>query len=76
MDDDNSKLKTNPVADNGLCPVWTVENEMVFKIHTPELAAVRFVVQDLDVFGDPNVIGQACIPIGSRDNLSIRPGAC
>ena len=35
----------------------------------PELAIIRFVAQDEDVFGDPNFIGQASFPVNS-----LRPG--
>ena len=34
-----------------------------FDIVCPELALIRFVVQDEDVFGDPNFLGQATFPV-------------
>lgn len=47
--------------DNGLNPVW---NELCdFDILNPEVAMIRFVVQDEDVFGDPAFLGQATIPV-------------
>jgi phosphatidylinositol phospholipase C gamma-1 len=48
-------------VDNGLNPVW---NELcVFDILNPEVALIRFVVQDEDMFGDPNFLGQATFPV-------------
>jgi len=48
-------------VDNGLNPVWNESCE--FDILNPEVAMIRFVVQDEDVFGDPNFLGQATIPV-------------
>ena len=31
----------------------------------PDLALIRFCAQDEDVFGDPNFIGQAVLPVAS-----------
>eukprot|EP00047_Mylnosiga_fluctuans_P014182 m.36079 g.36079 ORF g.36079 m.36079 type:complete len:972 (-) comp5374_c0_seq1:1778-4693(-) len=72
IEDDNTKYKTRTVHDNGLCPVWN--EEVSFTISMPELASIRFVVQDEDMFGDPNTIGQASFPIGSAADPSIRTG--
>ncbi|XP_039287689.1 1-phosphatidylinositol 4,5-bisphosphate phosphodiesterase gamma-1-like [Nilaparvata lugens] len=59
--DHGVKLTTKTVADNGLNPVW---NDFCdFDVHKPELAMLRFVVQDEDMFGDKNFIGQATYPI-------------
>ena len=48
-------------VDNGLNPVWN--ETCVFDIINPDLAMIRFVVQDEDMFGDPNFLGQATYPI-------------
>jgi len=48
-------------VDNGFNPVWNEFCE--FDVLNPEVALVRFVVQDEDMFGDPNFLGQATIPI-------------
>lgn len=72
VEEDICKFKTPVVPDNGLCPIWN--EEMSFNISVPELASVRFIVQDEDMFGDPNTIGQACYPLGGRDFLAIRNG--
>lgn len=59
--DGNNKYKTETKVDNGFNPVW---NELCeFDISNPELAMIRFVVQDEDMFGDPNFLGQASFPI-------------
>ena len=72
LEGDSAKFKTPTIADNGLCPVWN--EDCKFTVSLPELACIRFIVQDEDMFGDPNTIGQACFPIGSRDDPSLRPG--
>ncbi|XP_037977873.1 1-phosphatidylinositol 4,5-bisphosphate phosphodiesterase gamma-1 isoform X2 [Plutella xylostella] len=55
------KLVTKTVGDNGINRVW---NEICeFEVANPELALIRFLVQDEDMFGDPNFIGQATYPL-------------
>jgi len=51
------------LVDNGFNPVWNESCE--FDIFNPEVALMRFVVQDEDVFGEPNFLGQATIPVRS-----------
>ena len=46
---------------NSFNPIWFAKFE--FDINNPECALLRFVVQDLDVFGDPIDLGQAVIPV-------------
>ena len=53
---------TLPV-DNGFNPVWNETCE--FDIINPDMALIRFVVQDVDMFGDPNFLGQASYPVKS-----------
>ena len=48
---------------NSFNPVWFTKFE--FDINNPDCALLRFVVQDLDVFGDPIDLGQAVIPVPS-----------
>ena len=51
-----------PIPDyNGFNPIWNEGCE--FDIVNPDLALLRFAVQDEDVFGDPNFIGQAVYPL-------------
>ncbi|XP_052817570.1 1-phosphatidylinositol 4,5-bisphosphate phosphodiesterase gamma-1-like isoform X4 [Mya arenaria] len=68
LDCDNNKFKTFPASSNGLNPVWSKQN-YDFDIRCPDLAMIRFVVYDEDMFGDPNVLGQATFPI-----KCLRPG--
>nr|CAD7442459.1 unnamed protein product [Timema bartmani] len=59
--DSGVKLTTKTVTDNGFNPVW---NEICeFDIANPPYALLRFVVQDEDMFGDSNFIGQATYPL-------------
>lgn len=50
-----------PSEENGFNPVWNEGCE--FELVNPDLALLRFCVQDEDVFGDPNFIGQFVVPI-------------
>ncbi|NXG55272.1 PLCG1 phosphodiesterase, partial [Hemiprocne comata] len=59
---DNSKNKTDVVADNGFNPVWFFK-QFVFDINNPEFAFLRFVVYEEDMFSDPNFLAQATFPV-------------
>ncbi|NXK05898.1 PLCG1 phosphodiesterase, partial [Herpetotheres cachinnans] len=59
---DNSKNKTDVVADNGFNPVW-IFKQFVFDINNPEFAFLRFVVYEEDMFSDPNFLAQATFPV-------------
>ncbi|XP_071959043.1 1-phosphatidylinositol 4,5-bisphosphate phosphodiesterase gamma-1-like isoform X2 [Antedon mediterranea] len=59
--DSRNKFKTATIVDNGFNPVFKESCE--FDILNPEFAFIRFVVQDEDMFGDPNFIGQATYPL-------------
>ncbi|RWS31552.1 phospholipase C gamma-like protein, partial [Leptotrombidium deliense] len=58
---DCAKCKTSTIHDNGFNPVW--KETFIFEICCPELALLRFVVYNEDMFGDPNFIGQKTYPI-------------
>ncbi|EPY81768.1 1-phosphatidylinositol-4,5-bisphosphate phosphodiesterase gamma-2 [Camelus ferus] len=61
---DNNKFKTTVVNDNGLSPVWAATQEKVtFEIYDPNLAFLRFVVYEEDMFSDPNFLAHATYPI-------------
>lgn len=60
--DSGVKLTTKPIADNGFNPKWA-EELVEFTVYNPEFALLRFLVQDEDVFGEPNFIGQATYPV-------------
>ncbi|XP_011505251.1 PREDICTED: 1-phosphatidylinositol 4,5-bisphosphate phosphodiesterase gamma-1 [Ceratosolen solmsi marchali] len=59
--DSGLKLTTKLIADNGFNPIWNESCE--FQVTNPNLAFLRFVVLDEDMFGDSNFIGQATYPI-------------
>uniref|UniRef100_A0A8C6PXL7 Phosphoinositide phospholipase C n=1 Tax=Nothobranchius furzeri TaxID=105023 RepID=A0A8C6PXL7_NOTFU len=58
------KFKTSVDHDNGLKPVWKVPAEPVeFTVYEPELTFLRFVVNEEDMFSDPNFLAQATFPV-------------
>ncbi|XP_049608094.1 1-phosphatidylinositol 4,5-bisphosphate phosphodiesterase eta-2a isoform X2 [Syngnathus scovelli] len=59
---DCSKEQTRVVDDNGFNPMW--EETLVFTVHMPELALVRFLVWDHDPIGQ-DFIGQRTIAFNS-----------
>ncbi|XP_041806200.1 1-phosphatidylinositol 4,5-bisphosphate phosphodiesterase delta-4 [Chelmon rostratus] len=82
---DQTKEETSHINNNGFNPVW---NETLnFVIHTPELALVRFVVEDYDKASRNDFIGQftlpfTCIQAGyrhihllSKDGTAIPPSS-
>ncbi|XP_074646958.1 1-phosphatidylinositol 4,5-bisphosphate phosphodiesterase gamma-1-like isoform X2 [Tubulanus polymorphus] len=61
--DFNNKYKTVTKAVNGFNPVWNVTG--VFDILNPDLAFLRFIVYDEDMFGDPIFLGHGTFPVRS-----------
>uniref|UniRef100_H3C2R3 1-phosphatidylinositol 4,5-bisphosphate phosphodiesterase gamma n=1 Tax=Tetraodon nigroviridis TaxID=99883 RepID=H3C2R3_TETNG len=60
----DEKFKTAVYRDNGLNPVWKAPAEpMTFTVHEHELAFLRFVVYEEDMFSDPNFLAQATFPV-------------
>ncbi|CAG9530654.1 unnamed protein product [Cercopithifilaria johnstoni] len=60
---DSTTTRTRPIASNGLNPIWN--EKFSFKVHCPEIALLRFYVEDGDFMGpkmDP-FIGQAVYPL-------------
>uniref|UniRef100_A0A8C7Y239 Phosphoinositide phospholipase C n=1 Tax=Oryzias sinensis TaxID=183150 RepID=A0A8C7Y239_9TELE len=58
------KFKTIVYHDNGLNPVWKSPAEPVeFTVYEPELTFLRFVVNEEDMFSDPNFLAQATFPV-------------
>ncbi|XP_042267610.1 1-phosphatidylinositol 4,5-bisphosphate phosphodiesterase gamma-2 isoform X1 [Thunnus maccoyii] len=58
------KFKTIVYRDNGLNPVWKAPAEpVVFTVYEPELTFLRFVVNEEDMFSDPNFLAQATFPV-------------
>ncbi|XP_013909324.1 PREDICTED: 1-phosphatidylinositol 4,5-bisphosphate phosphodiesterase gamma-2 [Thamnophis sirtalis] len=60
---DNNKFKTTVVNDNGLNPVWVLQEQVKFEIYDPSIAFLRFVVYEEDMFSDPNFLAHATFPI-------------
>ncbi|XP_069010977.1 1-phosphatidylinositol 4,5-bisphosphate phosphodiesterase delta-4 isoform X1 [Embiotoca jacksoni] len=82
---DQAKEETSHINNNGFNPVW---NETLnFVVHSPELALVRFVVEDYDKASRNDFMGQftlpfTCIQAGyrhihllSRDGTAIPPAS-
>ncbi|XP_030643493.1 1-phosphatidylinositol 4,5-bisphosphate phosphodiesterase delta-4 [Chanos chanos] len=82
---DQAKLETAHVENNGFNPCW---NETLnFTLHCPELALVRFVVEDHDKTSKNDFIGQYTLPFTcmqpgyrhvhllSKDGTSIPPSS-
>ncbi|KAM8893117.1 1-phosphatidylinositol 4,5-bisphosphate phosphodiesterase gamma-2 [Spinachia spinachia] len=58
------KFKTVVYRDNGLNPVWkSPADTALFTVHEPELTFLRFVVNEEDMFSDPNFLAQATFPV-------------
>ena len=57
------------VDDNGLNPYWDCstypnnDSSFDFDIHSPDNAFLRFTAYDQDMFGDPNFLAVAVIPV-------------
>ncbi|KAL3062174.1 hypothetical protein OYC64_010144 [Pagothenia borchgrevinki] len=58
------KFKTVVYRDNGLNPLWkSPADSAVFTVFEPELTFLRFVVNEEDMFSDPNFVAQATFPV-------------
>ncbi|MCI4390536.1 hypothetical protein PGIGA_G00123720 [Pangasianodon gigas] len=60
---DTSKRETQHIQNNGFNPMWN-EN-FQFDLYVPELALVRFVVEDYDSVSSNDFIGQCTVPFTS-----------
>ncbi|KAM3870064.1 1-phosphatidylinositol 4,5-bisphosphate phosphodiesterase gamma-2 [Diretmus argenteus] len=61
---EDSKFKTIVFRDNGLNPVWSAPVQPVaFTVYETELSFLRFVVNEEDMFSDPNFLAQATFPV-------------
>ncbi|TNM94347.1 hypothetical protein fugu_002523 [Takifugu bimaculatus] len=82
---DQAKQETRYIENNGFNPVWY--DTLRFTIHTPELAMVRFVVEDYDKTSKNDFVGQYTLPLScmqqgyrhihllSKDGTSIPPAS-
>uniref|UniRef100_A0A3P8UDM4 1-phosphatidylinositol 4,5-bisphosphate phosphodiesterase gamma n=1 Tax=Cynoglossus semilaevis TaxID=244447 RepID=A0A3P8UDM4_CYNSE len=58
------KFKTLVHHDNGLNPLWKSPSEpLVLSVYEPELTFLRFVVNEEDMFSEPNFLAQATFPV-------------
>ncbi|XP_023670584.1 1-phosphatidylinositol 4,5-bisphosphate phosphodiesterase delta-4 [Paramormyrops kingsleyae] len=60
---DQAKQETKYIDNNGFNPVWN--DTLQFTIHAPELALVRFVVEDYDKTSKNDFVGQYTLPFTS-----------
>uniref|UniRef100_A0A3Q4AU78 Phosphoinositide phospholipase C n=1 Tax=Mola mola TaxID=94237 RepID=A0A3Q4AU78_MOLML len=82
---DQAKQETRHIENNGFNPVWY--DTLRFTIHTPELALVRFVVEDYEKTSKNDFVGQYVLPLRcmqqgyrhihllSKDGTSIPPSS-
>ncbi|XP_033833374.1 1-phosphatidylinositol 4,5-bisphosphate phosphodiesterase delta-4 [Periophthalmus magnuspinnatus] len=82
---DQNKQETRWIENNGFNPVWY--DTLRFTIHAPELALVRFVVEDYDKTSKNDFVGQYTLPLScmqqgyrhihllSKDGTSIPPSS-
>lgn len=70
-----SAFPLTAAGDNGLNPVWKAPAEPItFSVYEPELTFLRFVVNEEDMFSDPNFLAQATFPVkGIRPGGTTRP---
>ncbi|KAK1802407.1 hypothetical protein P4O66_022070 [Electrophorus voltai] len=57
---DQAKLETHHIENNGFNPIW--DETLKFTVHVPELALVRFVVEDYDKTSKNDFVGQFTLP--------------
>ncbi|XP_062845640.1 1-phosphatidylinositol 4,5-bisphosphate phosphodiesterase delta-4 [Trichomycterus rosablanca] len=82
---DQAKQETRYIENNGFNPIWN--DTLNFTIHVPELALVRFVVEDYDKTSKNDFVGQFTLPFSciqqgyrhihllSKDGTSIPPSS-
>ncbi|XP_068588352.1 1-phosphatidylinositol 4,5-bisphosphate phosphodiesterase delta-1a isoform X1 [Cebidichthys violaceus] len=63
---DNASKETHYINNNGFNPMWN--ESFRFDIHVPELAMLRFVVEDYDSTSQNDLIGHYCLPLTSVQN--------
>ncbi|KAM9332467.1 1-phosphatidylinositol 4,5-bisphosphate phosphodiesterase delta-1a isoform 2-T2 [Pholidichthys leucotaenia] len=63
---DNASKETHYIENNGFSPMWN--EKFQFDIHVPELALVRFVVEDYDSTSQNDLVGQYCLPLTNTQN--------
>ncbi|XP_033841414.1 1-phosphatidylinositol 4,5-bisphosphate phosphodiesterase delta-1a [Periophthalmus magnuspinnatus] len=63
---DNASKETHHIDNNGFNPTWN--EKFQFDIYVPELAMVRFVVEDYDAASQNDLVGHYCLPLSSAQN--------
>ncbi|XP_051538475.1 1-phosphatidylinositol 4,5-bisphosphate phosphodiesterase delta-1-like isoform X2 [Myxocyprinus asiaticus] len=63
---DNATKQTHHIDNNGFNPMWNTNFQFI--VHVPELALVRFVVEDFDAASYNDFIGQYTVPLTSMQN--------
>ncbi|XP_072524966.1 1-phosphatidylinositol 4,5-bisphosphate phosphodiesterase delta-1b isoform X2 [Salminus brasiliensis] len=63
---DKAQKETRHIQNNGFNPMWN-EN-FQFDLYVPDLALVRFVVEDYDTVSHNDFIGQCTVPFSSLQN--------
>ncbi|CAL8294156.1 unnamed protein product [Lota lota] len=63
---DNASKETHHIENNGFNPMWN--ESFQFLVHVPELAMVRFLVEDHDLASHNDIIAQYCLPLTSVRN--------
>uniref|UniRef100_UPI00398EFF12 1-phosphatidylinositol 4,5-bisphosphate phosphodiesterase delta-4-like n=1 Tax=Pristiophorus japonicus TaxID=55135 RepID=UPI00398EFF12 len=58
---DNGRQETKYIDNNGFNPVWC--ETLSFIVHVPDLALVRFVVEDYDLASKNDFVGQYTLPL-------------
>ncbi|XP_034720868.1 1-phosphatidylinositol 4,5-bisphosphate phosphodiesterase delta-4-like [Etheostoma cragini] len=58
---DQNRQETRYIDNNGFNPVWY--DTLRFTVHAPELAMVRFVVEDYDKTSKNDFVGQYTLPL-------------
>jgi len=72
--DSSLRRRTRVESDNGFKPKWN--ETFKFEVSMPELACLCFTVNDEDMFGEANAIGQAVLPLWSptKQRMALRSG--
>ncbi|KAJ8010958.1 hypothetical protein DPEC_G00080560 [Dallia pectoralis] len=63
---DNASKETNHIDNNGFNPMWN--KKFQFNLKVPDLAILRFLVEDYDHTSHNDFIGQFCMPLNSLQN--------
>nr|XP_034983505.1 1-phosphatidylinositol 4,5-bisphosphate phosphodiesterase delta-4 isoform X4 [Zootoca vivipara] len=74
---DSAKQETKYIDDNGFNPQWN--EAFQFQVWVPELALLRFVVEDYDKASRNDFVGQYTLPltsVKSGENLPLCPVGC